>query len=157
MTAPLSEVYFPSVVVCNINQVRESYFEEVVSMLDHNAISNVTLDVPLNGTHQQCKDMFIYSIVSNFSATKEAQCRRRLSQGSKKHRNWFDLIWRNFNLNHLWIILLIIILNRFELFWIILNQFNMFESVWIICGVFFIYNKNSLFFSFYLGLQMTPF
>ena len=73
MTAPLSEVYFPSVVVCNINQVRESYFEEVVSMLDHNAISNVTLDVPLNGTHQQCKDMFIYSIVSNFSATKEAQ------------------------------------------------------------------------------------
>lgn len=87
MTAPLSEVYFPSVVVCNINQVRESYFEEVVSMLDHNAISNVTLDVPLNGTHQQCKDMFIYSIVSNFSATKEARCRRRLSQGSKKHRN----------------------------------------------------------------------
>ena len=71
MTAPLSEVYFPSVVVCNINQVRESYFEEVVSMLDPNAISNVTLDVPLNGTHQQCKDMFIYSIVSNISATKE--------------------------------------------------------------------------------------
>ena len=80
MTAPLSEVYFPSVVVCNINQVRESYFEEVVSNLDHNAISNVTLDVPLNGTHQQCKDMFIYSIVSNISATKEDSKQDQISR-----------------------------------------------------------------------------
>ena len=51
-------------------QIRESYFEEVVSKLDHSAISNVTLDVPLGGTHQQCKDMFIYSIVSNFLCSK---------------------------------------------------------------------------------------
>ena len=29
MTVPLSEVFFPSVVVCNINQVRKSFFEEL--------------------------------------------------------------------------------------------------------------------------------
>ena len=29
MTVPLSEVFFPSVVVCNINQVRSSFFEEI--------------------------------------------------------------------------------------------------------------------------------
>ena len=29
MTAPLSEIYFPSVTVCNINQARKSFFEEL--------------------------------------------------------------------------------------------------------------------------------
>ena len=29
MTVPLTEVFFPSVVVCNINQVRKSFFEEL--------------------------------------------------------------------------------------------------------------------------------
>lgn len=29
MTVPLTEVFFPSVVVCNINQVRSSFFEEI--------------------------------------------------------------------------------------------------------------------------------
>ena len=28
-TVPLSEVFFPSVVVCNINQIRKSFFEEL--------------------------------------------------------------------------------------------------------------------------------
>ena len=29
MTVPLTEVFFPSVVVCNINQVRKSFFQEL--------------------------------------------------------------------------------------------------------------------------------
>ena len=29
VTIPLSDVYFPSIAVCNINQVRQSYFEEL--------------------------------------------------------------------------------------------------------------------------------
>ena len=29
VTIPLSEIYFPSIVVCNINQVRQSYFAEL--------------------------------------------------------------------------------------------------------------------------------
>ena len=29
MTAPLSEIYFPSVTVCNINQARKSFFDEL--------------------------------------------------------------------------------------------------------------------------------
>ena len=29
MTAPLSEIYFPSVTVCNINQARKSFFDEI--------------------------------------------------------------------------------------------------------------------------------
>ena len=29
MTVPLTEVFFPSVVVCNINQVRKSFFNEL--------------------------------------------------------------------------------------------------------------------------------
>ena len=29
MTAPLSEIFFPSVAVCNLNQVRLSFFEEL--------------------------------------------------------------------------------------------------------------------------------
>ena len=47
-----------------ILQVRESYFEEVISNLDYNALSNDSLENNLGGTHQMCKDMFIYSIVS---------------------------------------------------------------------------------------------
>jgi hypothetical protein len=45
-------------------QVRESYFEEVISKLDFNDLSNSSFDADLSGTHQHCKDMFIYSIVS---------------------------------------------------------------------------------------------
>ena len=29
MTAPLSDIYFPSVTVCNINQARKSFFDEL--------------------------------------------------------------------------------------------------------------------------------
>lgn len=29
MTVPLTEVFFPSVLVCNINQVRKSFFQEL--------------------------------------------------------------------------------------------------------------------------------
>ncbi|TRY74967.1 hypothetical protein TCAL_04960, partial [Tigriopus californicus] len=69
MTAPLSEVFFPSVVVCNINQVRDSYFEELLAnqkaMVQQSQAHNENLtlveDVDVSGTHQLCKDMFIYS------------------------------------------------------------------------------------------------
>ena len=29
MTAPLSEIFFPSITVCNINQARKSFFDEL--------------------------------------------------------------------------------------------------------------------------------
>ena len=29
MTAPLSEIFFPSVAVCNINQARKSFFDDI--------------------------------------------------------------------------------------------------------------------------------
>ena len=49
LNVPVSEIYFPSVVICNMNQVRKSYFEEL----------------EINETQfkkgQDCKDMFILS------------------------------------------------------------------------------------------------
>ena len=41
VTIPLSEIYFPSVAVCNINQVRQSYFEEFGSTVSQNFINQV--------------------------------------------------------------------------------------------------------------------
>ena len=41
-------------------KVRESFFEEVISKLDYSSVSNISLG-NFGGTHQQCKDMFIYS------------------------------------------------------------------------------------------------
>lgn len=49
---------------CCFFQVRESYFEEMISKLDFSALSNNSLEADLGGTHQLCKDMFIFSIVS---------------------------------------------------------------------------------------------
>ena len=36
----------------------------MISKLDFSALSNNSLEADLGGTHQLCKDMFIYSIVS---------------------------------------------------------------------------------------------
>ena len=41
VTIPLSEIHFPSVTVCNINQVRQSYFEELGSTVSQNFINQV--------------------------------------------------------------------------------------------------------------------
>ena len=41
VTIPLSEIYFPSVAVCNINQVRQSYFEEFGSTVSQSFINQV--------------------------------------------------------------------------------------------------------------------
>ena len=41
VTIPLSEIYFPSVSVCNINQVRQSYFEDLGQDVNHDFINHI--------------------------------------------------------------------------------------------------------------------
>ena len=54
MTVPLSEIFFPSVVVCNMNQVRLSFYEEQLN------ISREDINLEEWDTHQRCEDMFIF-------------------------------------------------------------------------------------------------
>merc|ERR1719153_553717 len=86
MNVPLSEVFFPSIVVCNINLVRRSLFSEL-GILDNNTLSHLVyqeiMGHPLQGglqeearkilqeynsrphsepgVHQACSDMFLLS------------------------------------------------------------------------------------------------
>ena len=51
-TVPLSEIFFPSVVVCNINQIRKSFFAELgfykndtlIQILNENGTMDTVLD-----------------------------------------------------------------------------------------------------------------
>ena len=89
MTAPLSEIFFPSIAVCNINQARKSFFDEIGidngsiirkihSQYIGESITHDTVSLPseliktlneiesnhssLNwAIHQRCQDMFIQS------------------------------------------------------------------------------------------------
>lgn len=59
---PLTEIYFPSVVLCNNNQIRQSY-------LDENDLDIKTSTKLLDGwsTHQTCQDLHLLSKVSDHS------------------------------------------------------------------------------------------
>ena len=52
MTVPLSEVFFPSVVVCNINQVRKSFFQELGIYDNETFIRQIYYDY-IEGKQQQ--------------------------------------------------------------------------------------------------------
>ena len=54
---PLTEIYFPSVVLCNNNQIRQSY-------LDENDL-DIKTSTKLDGwsTHQKCQDLHLLSKV----------------------------------------------------------------------------------------------
>ena len=67
---PLTEIYFPSVVLCNNNQIRQSY-------LDENDL-DIKTSTKLDGwsTHQACQDLHLLSKVSvflNFKVVKSHQ------------------------------------------------------------------------------------
>ena len=59
---PLTEIYFPSVVLCNNNQIRQSYLDE--NDLD---IKTSTKLLDRWSTHQTCQDLHLLSKVSNHS------------------------------------------------------------------------------------------
>ena len=54
MTVPLTEVFFPSVVVCNINQVRKSFFEELGIYDNDTFIKQIYFDY-IEGKKDQAK------------------------------------------------------------------------------------------------------
>ena len=56
MTVPLSEVFFPSVVVCNINQVRKSFFEELGIYDNETFIRQIYYDYIEGKSHHHEKD-----------------------------------------------------------------------------------------------------
>ena len=90
MTAPLDDIYFPSITVCNLNQARRSFFEEIgihdndtlirqilskylgVDNVDHSVelpkdiLNKLDEVAPSNKSldwamHQKCQDMFVFS------------------------------------------------------------------------------------------------
>ena len=61
VTVPLSEIYFPSVAVCNINQVRQSYFENLT-----NEVSNEFID--------QIYHKYIEGKITNVNLHNNSKC-----------------------------------------------------------------------------------
>ena len=58
INVPLTEIYFPSVVLCNNNQIRQSYLDENGLDIDGN-----TEKLTPWSTHQKCKDLHLLSKV----------------------------------------------------------------------------------------------
>ena len=62
INVPLTEIYFPSVVLCNNNQIRQSYLDENGLDIDGN-----TEKLTLWSTHQECKDLHLLSKVRYYT------------------------------------------------------------------------------------------
>ena len=102
MTAPLSEVFFPSVTICNINQARKSFFDEIEIYENETLIrqiqtqylggsatnENITFPPELikklnsikiaentlnYAMHQKCEDLFIQSKSSGVAYDNSSQ------------------------------------------------------------------------------------
>ena len=62
INVPLTEIYFPSVVLCNNNQIRQSYLDENGLDIDGN-----TEKLTPWSTHQECKDLHLLSKVRYYT------------------------------------------------------------------------------------------